>query len=80
MTNEQLISLFAWMSAINLALFALGLLKLTLFKRLTFSIAKALFGDSMYSLLEAAPRVLMYYYILILTFNVVPYLALRFSF
>ena len=77
MTHEQLISAFAWMSVINLALFTLGLLKITLFKRLTLSITEALFGESMDGLIDAAPRVLMYYYIVILTFNVVPYLALR---
>ena len=78
MTNEQLISVFAWMSVINLALFTIGLLKITLFKRLTLSITEALFGESMDGLIDAAPRVLMYYYIVILTVNVVPYLALRF--
>jgi len=77
MTHEQLISVFAWMSVINLALFTLGLLKITLFKRLTLSITEALFGESMDGLIDAAPRVLMYYYIVILTFDVVPCLALR---
>jgi len=36
-----------------------------------------LFGNHLDSIMDAAPRVLMQYYILILVFSVVPYLALR---
>lgn len=78
MNVEQLIQFFAWMSVINLCLFLVGLLKITLFKDLTQSLQRALFGHHLDGLMEAAPRVLMNYYILILLFNVVPYLALRF--
>ena len=78
MNVEQLVQLFAWMSVINLCLFLVGLLKITLFRNLIQSLQRALFSHHLDSLMEAAPRVLMNYYILILMFNVVPYLTLRF--
>jgi hypothetical protein len=78
MNVEQLIQFFAWMSVLNLCLFLVGLLKITLFKDLTQSLQSALFGRHLDGFMEAAPRVLMNYYILILLFNVVPYLTLRF--
>ena len=66
------------MSVINLCLFIVGLLKITLFKDLTQRLKRALFNHLLDGMMEAAPRVLMNYYILILLFNVVPYLTLRF--
>ena len=78
MNVEQLIQFFAWMSVINLCLFLVGLLKITLFKDLTQSLQRALFGNHLDGLMEVAPRVLMNYYILILMLNIVPYLSLRF--
>jgi hypothetical protein len=78
MTHDQLISLFAWMSAINLVLFAIGLIKITILKRITQRITELLFGSRLEALMAAAPHTLMQYYILILVFNVVPYLVLRF--
>ena len=78
MTHDQLISLFAWMSAINLVLFAIGLIKITILKRITQRITQLLFGSRLEALMAAAPHTLMQYYILILVFNVVPYLVLRF--
>ena len=71
MNVEQLVQLFAWMSVINLCLFLVGLLKITLFRNLIQSLQRALFSHHLDSLMEAAPRVLMNYYILILMFNVV---------
>lgn len=78
MNVEQLIQFFAWMSVINLCLFLVGLLKITLLKDLTQSLQRALFAHHLDGLMKTAPRVLMNYYILILMFNVVPYLTLRF--
>ena len=77
--KQDLISLFAWMSAINLGFFFIGLLKITIFKNLTMNITRAMFGSHFDSLMVSAPRVLIQYYILILIFNVVPYLVLRFT-
>jgi len=78
MTVGELIPFFAWMSVINLCLFIVGLLKITVFKKPTQSLQRALFGYNFDGLMDAAPRVMMNYYILILMFNVVPYLTLRF--
>lgn len=78
MTHDQLISLFAWMSAINLALFAIGLIKFTILKRITQRTAELLFGSRLDTFMATAPHTLMQYYILILVFNLVPYLVLRF--
>ena len=79
MMKHDLISFFAWMSAINLSFFLIGLLKITILKNVTMNITRVLFGNHVESMMEAAPRVLMQYYILILIFNVVPYLVLRFT-
>lgn len=78
MTVSELIPFFAWMSVINLCLFIVGLLKITVFKELMHSLQRALFGHYLDGFIDAAPRVMMNYYILILMFNVVPYLTLRF--
>jgi len=78
MTGKELIPFFAWMSVINLCLFVVGLLKITLFRDFTQSLQRALFGHHLDAFMEAAPRVLMNYYILILMLNIVPYLSLRF--
>ena len=79
MTQETLITFFAWMSVINLALFFIGMLKCTLFRSLTVRIGKSMFGERFEDLFGSAPKVLLQYYILILLFNVVPYLVLRFT-
>lgn len=79
MTHESLITIFAWMSVINLALFIIGMLKITYLKALTERITKAMFGNRIDDLLVFAPRALLNYYILILMFNVVPYFVLRFA-
>jgi len=75
--EQDLVSLFGWMTAINLSFFFVGLLKVTLLKDITLSITRALFGNHFDSMMDAAPRTLMQYYILILMFNLVPYFALR---
>gem|GEM_PF-6063281 len=75
--KQDLISFFAWMSAINLGFFCIGLLKITMLKNFTMNITRTLFGNHFDSIMDAAPRLLMQYYILILVFSVVPYLALR---
>ena len=75
--EQDFVSLFGWMTAINLGLFFIGLLKVTLLKDITLSVTRALFGNHLDSMIDAAPRVLMQYYILILLFNLVPYFVLR---
>jgi hypothetical protein len=75
--EQDLVSLFGWMTAINLSFFFIGLLKVTLLKDVTVRVNRALFGNHFDSMMDDAPRILMQYYILILLFNVVPYFALR---
>ena len=75
--EQDLVSLFGWMTAINLSFFFIGLLKVTLLKNVTVRVNRALFGNHFDSMMDAAPRILVQYYILILLFNVVPYFALR---
>ena len=75
--EQYLISLFGWMTAINLGLFFIGLLKVTLLRDITLGVTRALFGNHFDSMMDAAPRIVMQYYIQILMFNLVPYFALR---
>ena len=75
--EQYLISLFGWMTAINLGFFFIGLLKVTLLRDITLRVTRILFGNHFDSMMDAAPRILMQYYILILLFNLVPYFALR---
>lgn len=65
------------MTAINLGFFFIGLLKVTLLRDITLGVTRALFGNHFDSMMDAAPRIVMQYYILILMFNLVPYFALR---
>ena len=75
--EQYLVSLFGWMTAINLGFFFIGLLKVTLLRDITLGVTRALFGNHFDSMMDAAPRIVMQYYILILMFNLVPYFALR---
>ena len=75
--EQYLISLFGLMTAINLGFFFIGLLKVTLLRDITLGVTRALFGNHFDSMMDAAPRIVMQYYILILMFNLVPYFALR---
>ncbi len=77
MDTTVLLPFFGWMSVINLVLFALGMLKVTVFRNLAAGIGRAILGDTIDAWMADAPRIMMNYYILILVFNVVPYLALR---
>ena len=78
--TTNLVAIFGWMSVINLCLFALGLLKLTLFRPLAESVGRMLFGAEIEGWFHEAPRILMGFYILIIVFNVAPYLAMRIVF
>ena len=80
MDTADLIAIFGWMSVINLCLFAWGLLKLTLFRPVAESVGRMVFGAEIESWFKNAPCILMGFYILIIVFNVVPYLAMRIVF
>lgn len=76
MDISTLLSFFGWMSVINLALFAAGMLKVTVFRNFAVGVGRAILGETINDWMTDAPRILMTYYILILVFNVVPYIAL----
>lgn len=76
MDISTLLAFFGWMSVINLVLFAAGMLKVTVFRNFAVGVGRALLGDTIDDWMADAPRILMNYYILILVFNVVPYIAL----
>lgn len=78
METANLIAIFGWMSVINLSLFVWGLLKMTVFRSLAERIGRQVFGPSIDEWFNHAPSILMVFYILIVVFNVVPYLAMRF--
>lgn len=78
MDAQNLIAVFGWMSVINLCLFVWGLLKITLFRPIAERIGRMLFGAGIEDWFRHAPSILMGFYILIIVFNIVPYLAMRF--
>lgn len=80
MDTSNLTALFGWMSLINLCLFVVGLLKLTLFRDLADRVGHMVLGDEAEYWFKHAPSILMGFYILIIVFNVVPYLAMRIVF
>ena len=80
MDTADLIAIFGWMSVINLCLFAWGLLKLTLFRPLAQRVGQIVLGAEIEGWFNEAPRILMGFYILIIVFNVAPYLVMRIVF
>ena len=68
---------FGWMLMINLVFFAIGLLKITVFKDITSSMKEKLFGEFGRQMIADIPKILMIYWIMIITFNLVPYIALH---
>lgn len=80
MDTTNLVAIFGWMSVINLGLFAWGMLKLTLFRRLAKRVGRIFFGAEIEDWFNEAPRILMHFYILIIMLNVVPYLAMSIVF
>ena len=78
METANLIAIFGWMSVINLSLFVWGLLKITLFRPLAERAGRQVVGPRIDEWFNHAPSILMVFYILIVVFNVVPYLAMRF--
>jgi hypothetical protein len=68
---------FGWMLLINLIFLLIGHLKLSLFRAQVLRLAAKIYGDGGKALVENGPRFMMYYYLLVIMFNLVPYLALR---
>ena len=77
MTLKLMADLVGWMLFINIILLIIGFLKVTLFKKLVKNTMDTLFGDQSDNFYAVIPKALVYYEILIIVFNLVPYLALR---
>lgn len=77
MTVHYIANFFGTMLAINCVFFILGLLKITLFRGLTRKVMLVMFGDATDDIEAKIPQILFIYWILIIMFNLTPYLALR---
>jgi hypothetical protein len=77
MTLHTLLQFFGWMLMVNLVFFAIGLLKISVFKDITSSMTERLFGEFGHTMIADIPKILMIYWIMIITFNLVPYIALQ---
>jgi hypothetical protein len=75
--GSTIVDFFGWMLLINIVLFVIGLLKVTTFKRLSNRIASKIFGEQAEEALKPMFSVLWHYWILIIVFNLVPYLTMR---
>lgn len=74
---STLLQFFGWMLAINLVFFAIGILKVTAFNGFTTSMTQKLFGKFGRQMTGELPKILMIYWIMIIMFNLVPYIALH---
>ena len=77
MTLRLMADLVGWMLFINTILLFIGFLKITLFKKFVKNTMDALLVDQLDTFYAIIPRALVYYEILVIVFNLVPYLALR---
>jgi len=71
MTLHTLLQFFGWMLMFNL-IFAIGLLKISVFKDIPSSMTERLFGEFGHKMIADIPKILMIYWIMIITFNLVP--------
>lgn len=77
LSADMLADFFGWMLLINVIFLIIGHLKLTLFRPQVLNIATKIYGADGEFLLNKGPKLMAYYYILVIVFNLVPYLALR---
>ncbi len=77
MDIEQLTTFLAWCTAINIALLVISTLALWLMRDFAARLHGAMFGLPQIVVLEQFYSYLATYKLLILVFNLVPYLALR---
>ena len=77
MTLAQITDLMGWMLLINIVLLIIGYLKITVFKGFVKKVLDTLMGEQSDQLYAIIPRALVYFEILIVVFNLTPYLALR---
>ena len=77
MTLEQITDVIGWMLLINIVLLAIGFLKITVFKSFVKSVLDTLMDNQADNIYSIIPRALINFEILIIVFNLTPYLALR---
>jgi hypothetical protein len=77
MTLEQIADVIGWMLLINIVLLAIGFLKITVFKSFVKSVLDSLMDNQADNIYSVIPRALINFEILIIVFNLTPYLALR---
>ena len=77
MDKAQILEFLGWVCLINVTFFFVGLLKITVFKR---GVEKQLvwhFKERAPEIMLEIPKILFFYWILIICFLLSPYLALR---
>ena len=77
MILQQITDLIGWMLLINIVLLVIGFLKITVLKSFVKSVLDTLMGDQADNIYSIIPRALINFEILIIVFNLTPYLALR---
>ena len=73
----QIADLIGWMLLINIVLLVIGYLKITVFKSFVKSVLDSLMDNQADNIYSVIPRALINFEILIIVFNLTPYLALR---
>lgn len=77
MTLDTLTTLFGWMTVIHIGLLMISTLMLTLFRQTILHIHSKVTGLEAGTLMPAYLYFLAFYKVLIVVFNLVPYLALK---
>lgn len=77
MVVESLTALFGWMTVINFALLIFSTIMLTAFRKQVIRIHNQVTGLEADTLMPAYLYFLAFYKVLIIVFNLVPYLALK---
>lgn len=77
MSLDSVTTLFGWMTVINVGLLVFSTLLLTVFRKQVISIHTRFTGLSTATLAPAYLYFLAFYKVLIIVFNLVPYLALK---
>ena len=80
MNVEQVTSVFGWMLLINGILLIIGFLKITFLNTEVKWMCDAIFGDRSEAVYQVIPRIVFNFEILIVVFNMVPYVALKITF
>ena len=77
MTLAQIADLMGWMLLINTVLLIIGYLKITVFKGFVKKVLDTLMGEQSDQVYATITKALAHFEILIVVFNLTPYLALR---